>query len=554
MCGIYSKFISDSHDDFKTTYDSFEKLSHRGPDESIFKEVKHNNITAYLGFHRLSIMGIEDGMQPFHISNKHLLCNGEIYNYVDLIEKYELEMKTKSDCEVIIQLYLKIGIHKTISSLRGDFAFILYDPEINTVYFGRDPFGVRPLFIQHERNNSNLVSLTLASEAKGVINDSKPHENSCADSKSHLNFSKGEYSKGSRNLSAIKQVEPRKIFSVNLVSGILSETEYFSLSLENHNIDQETFKTLLIESVRKRLMSNREIGFLLSGGLDSSLILSIALSLELKELYPLKVFTVGFDSNAPDVLFAHRTVKFLQDKYGKNCIEHIVVIYDIQDGLREIPNVIRTIESYDTTTVRASTPMYLISKYISENTNVKVILSGEGSDEGNCLGYLYLLYAPNVDKAREESKRLLSDIHFFDGLRADRTISAFGLELRVPFLDSDYVSYCLSSEIPSRVALEEKTEKKYLRDAFVGYLPDEVLYRQKNAFSDAVSYDWKKEIKKYAEKIMTCNHPSLTSEELWYLSEYCRWYNPNLIPYMWLPKWVNVGTEPSATVLELFRK
>jgi asparagine synthase (glutamine-hydrolysing) len=542
MCGIYSKFMRselcqcsiqssfvqnkyNTCEECKNSLESFYKIKHRGPDDSKYIECRDMNIVSFLGFHRLSIVGLENGMQPFENNNNYLLCNGEIYNYKELIEKYDLfsSLKTKSDCEVILLLYSKIGILQTIKELRGDFAFILYDANNNLVHFGRDPFGVRPLFylFEHDRN-----ILTLASEAK------------CFPQKDNLS-----------------QVTPRICYTYNLQTTSLTETTYYNfqedVKLEKN---QNNFITLLENSVRKRLNAEREIGFLLSGGLDSSLILSISLKFLDSKYYPIKVFSIGFDDTSPDIIASKEVVNYLKKKYGDTCITHIILKPTIEEALLSLSKVIKTIESFDTTTIRASTPMYLLSKYISEYTNVKVVFSGEGSDENTFLGYLYLLYAPDISSARQESKRLLSDIHYFDGLRADRTTSNFGLELRVPFLDQDFISYCMNDDNLTRQTLESKVEKKYLRDCFKDYLPNQILYRQKNAFSDAVSYDWKKKIKEYTENKIKTKNKYMSSEELFYISEFSKHYNLNLIPYLWLPKWIDTGNEPSATVLSVFKQ
>jgi len=576
MCGIYSRFTAAEGE----TENPFEEpdisaIKDRGPDAtntlSFFIPEKY---AVFFGFHRLSIIGEHDGAQPF-VSNEryYLMCNGEIYNYKELIDEYKLKLRSRSDCEVILCLFqeLRCDIDATVKKLKGEFAFVLYDRQKHTVYFGRDPFGVRPLFMHQtkrkewEDERSELQKEPRKGRNKKVESDDDKSVEEDDDNELIL---ASEAKVFDRHVD-IKQVPPRCIWKYNILKGELSMvSQYYTLPKvvqeKQDPINVDTFKELFIQSVKRRLMVDdgstpaSKIGFFLSGGLDSSLVLSVAMRVLSQSgdisRSKIKVFTFGFEKNAPDILAAKEVVKYLKKKYGEKSLDHHVIVRDIFEGIAAIPEVVKTIESFDTTTVRASTPMYMMSSYVREETDLKIILSGEGSDELNCLGYLYLLYAPSVDDARAESVRLLENIHFFDGLRADRSVSAFGLELRVPFLDGDFVSYTMAYNDPIKQALESKTEKKFLRDAFTDYLPDAILYRQKNAFSDAVSYDWKTKIKEHADTIIKTKHQKLTSEEMWYLTLFCRDYEVGLIPYLWLPKWVDTGSEPSATVLNVFKK
>ena len=490
---------------------NFDKIKHRGPDSTSIKVVSD----IQMGFHRLSITGIDNGEQPFQQSNVYVMCNGEIYNHLSLISKYSLEMKTNSDCEVILQLYLLGGI-ELLNLLRGEFAFVIADLNTNKVFFCRDFFGVRPLFFCE-----NEKYLTLSSELKGLPE-------------------RGE------------QVQPGFIFEYDLIS---KSTQIHKMNILNGR----TIKYRLEEAVQIRIPEEVKYGFLLSGGLDSSLVLSIA-SKYIPEDKKIEVFTIGFTEDAPDVINAKKVIEYLSQIYG-NRYNHHIYIPTIEEGLKSIPEVIKSIETYDTTTVRASTPMWLIARYIRQNTDIKVILTGEGSDE-LCGGYLYFHYAPDKTSFDNERISLLCDINHFDGLRADRTLSAFGLECRVPFLDNTVASAILSCDDFYSTMKETKIEKYKLRKLFEGYLPEDLLWRTKAAFSDAVSTQWKDSLKSYAEMYVE-NLPILrkkykylepkTPEEIMYRTIFETYY-PNqgyILPYLWLPKWVETNREPSATVLQI---
>jgi asparagine synthase (glutamine-hydrolysing) len=310
-------------------------------------------------------------------------------------------------------------------------------------------------------------------------------------------------------------------------------------------------KRAITEAVRTRVSStDRELGFLLSGGLDSSLVVALANKTMKTRL---NTFSIGIE-DSPDVLAARVVAKHFDTN-------HREFLFDVQEGLDNLENVIWSLESYDTTTVRASVPMWLLSKFISDETACKVILSGEGSDElfG---GYLYFHYAPDVDAFSEENARRLRLIHQFDGLRADRCMSAHGLELRVPFLDVNVVDAGMNMDQSLKLP-RDGVEKWYLRNLFEGYLPPEILWRQKNGMSDAVGYAWVKAVKEHAEKTIsdeefvairvkagTHNVP-LTKEEALYRKTFWKLFGNNqdhLISEIWRPKWTNV-TDPSATQL-----
>jgi asparagine synthase (glutamine-hydrolysing) len=471
-------------------------LSHRGPDDA--KAEKLGN--CFMEFSRLAINDTSSaGMQPFKKNGKMLVCNGEIYNHAQFSH-------SANDCECLIPLIEKFGVLETSKMLVGEFALCYTDG--NSVQVSRDPFGVRPLFYTKFGN-----TLACSSEAKALVQF------------------------GLR----IEIFPPGHVYD--------SATETFTQYYSHSNAIQRIFT----EAVRTRVENtDRELGFLLSGGLDSSLVVSIAARcLKTK----LKTFSVGIE-DSPDVLAARVVAKYLDT-------DHTEFRFDVQEGLDNLENVIWNLESYDTTTVRASVPMWLLARYISQNTECKTILSGEGSDElfG---GYLYFHYAPDVETFTAENARRLRLIHQFDGLRADRCIAAHGLELRVPFLDVNVVDHGMTMEQSLKLP-KDGVEKWYLRNAFEGYLPHEILWRQKNGMSDAVGYAWVKAVKEFAEKTISdeefanvqasaaLHNKPLTKEEALYRKIFWKLFGhecDHLISEIWRPKWTNV-TDPSATCLKI---
>lgn len=527
MCGIFAFFYSRSQN-FKSfsaeCIKSLQSIKHRGPDNTSVNNDQENFF--FTGFQRLSINDIsENGNQPMfsdhHEKDIFVMCNGEIYNYIDLAKKYNVTLKTKSDCEIILRLY---EINQLFpEELNGDFAFVLYDKKKSIVMLCRDRMGVRPLFYGFAEDNSFVVG----SELKAM--------SLCATNR-------------------IYHVPPGTIITYNTILENVEQYTYYDV--KNYSIFStssttppafflETLRNLLIESTRKRLLSDRPIGCLLSGGLDSSIICAILCKL----LGPknVRTYSIGMEGSL-DLFYAKKVATFLGT-------EHHEVLFTPEEGLEAIPNVIYHLESYDTTTVRASVGMYLLAKYISKHTQDKVIFSGEGSDELFC-GYLYFHYAPSPKEAHAESIRLLSEMYKYDVLRADRCISAHGLELRVPFLDPDVIDFAVSSLLPElKTPGKGELEKKILRDAFVGFLPEEVLYRRKDGFSDGVSSKqkpWYQYIQEHVDDMIDCT----INERKWYKKVYLEHfpYYPNPISYFWMPKWVNCSSNPSGRVLQIFNE
>ncbi len=524
MCGIFA-YLNYTVD-YDLVRNGFDKIQKRGPDASYL--LRFNNI--YLGFHRLKINDMSvDANQPFSHQNIHLICNGEIYNFKKLKTMYDIKTKSESDCEVILYLYNKFGIERTCQLLDGVFAFVIYDANINKVFLGRDPYGVRPMFIGYDTNEDLFVS----SEIKAI-------QDLCI---------------------YIKQFKPGYFMEFNLDNKSFKLNPFYDFNYKYDLIESEVtslhlIKELLIQAVRKRLMSDRPIGCLLSGGLDSSLIASIVNYFFKQANHgQLNTFAIGLDG-ATDLKYAQKVAEHLHTN-------HINVILQEKDFLDAIPEVIYAIESYDTTTVRASVGNYLISKYIKENTDITVVYNGDGSDELG--GYIYLKNAPNEMEFQNEVNKLIRNIHYFDVLRSDRSISSqWGLEARTPFLDKEFVSMYMS--IQNRLKLHNRMEKHLLRQAFdnTDLLPKDVLWRKKEAFSDGCSSNersWHKIIQEHVDKEITDeefelekvkykHNPPQLKESLYYRRIFNKYYpnRDNVIPYYWLPNWTT-EKDPSAREL-----
>ena len=517
MCGIYWLHYTKSYKpDVKLINTNFNKGSGRGPDNSKFDEL-NNNI---MGFHRLSINDLSsNGDQPFIIDSYALVCNGEIYNHKELIEQHNITMKSSSDCEVIIHLFKMYGISKTLNLLDGVFAFVLFDLKNDQLFVARDPFGVRPLFISQTDNY-----IEVSSEIKMTSTD----PSKC------VQFCPGKCAIFSK-------------FENNIVR--TSFYYYFNLDLKTtitKNINDKIYNSLE-QAVKKRVENTEKpIGCLLSGGLDSSIIASLVQKYSDKKL---RTFSIGLEGSV-DIKYSRIMANYLDS-------EHHEFIVSEEEMLSSIPAVIRTIESYDTTTVRASVGNWLIGKKIKEVCDSIVIFNGDGSDEVTG-GYLYFRAAPSEDEFDLECKRLLSHIHYFDVLRSDRTISFHGLEARTPFLDKTFVETYLKIDKTSRVS-QGKRDKFLLRESFKHILPEEIYKRNKEAFSDGVSskkHSWYEIIQTHLEskqvKYYRHNTPK-TPEQSYYRETFNLFYKnyDHVIPYFWMPKFIN-AQDSSARTLKIY--
>ena len=538
MCGIWFCL-----GDFCTgNYQSYiKKVKARGPEDSSTLTLPY---IGTLGFNRLAINGLSsDGMQPFSNDQVSWMCNGEIYNWKALAEEHKIDIRSSSDCEVLGELYLRYrdDLSTFFKLLDGVFALVICDKERNKVIIGRDPYGVRPLYMGYDYSDvvsrSHLSKKYFASEIKGLVPLCKNIET----------FIPGTY----------------RIY--NPMTNLLEKEErYHEVPfLKNPQYNEwfdavNALRIALETAVKKRLLTERPVACLLSGGLDSSLIASLVQK-NLKALGKpsLKTFSIGMPGST-DIKYARIVADFIKS-------DHTEVILTENDFLNAIPQVIHNIESYDTTTVRASVGNWLVSKYIKEHTDCKVVFNGDGSDEvfGS---YMYFYNAPNNYAFEAECQRLLKDIHYFDVLRSDRSISSHGLEPRTPFLDRQFVQVAMS--LPTEFRRPVKNilpEKNILREAFSDglTLPSEVLWRKKEAFSDGVSslekswYEiiqdslnlpqyWREEVFEYL--------PPRTPEMYYYRTEFEKHYKnqERVVSYFWMPKWCPGATDPSARTLNVY--
>ncbi len=523
MCGFF--VCTDKKITKKEFEKGLEKIKHRGPDMT--NTIESEN--AYIGFNRLSIMDLDKtGMQPF-VSDEYIsVCNGEIYGFRKIKEsliKEGTKFISGSDCEILIPL-LKKEKENIFNKLDSEFSCVIYNKKTDEILAGRDPIGIRPMFYGYTKNNK----ICFASEAKALIDI-------CENIKP---FSIGTYYKNG------------KFYTYN---DITKREKYKTDSLE---VITKNIRKLLINAVEKRLDSDAEVGFLLSGGLDSSLVCSIASKILKKKI---KTFSIGMDKDAIDLKYA----KEVSDFIGSNHTEVIMTKKEVLENLKE---VIRVLETYDITTIRASMGMYLLCKYIHENTDIKVLLTGEVSDE--LFGYKYTDFAPNSEEFQKESEKRVRELYMYDVLRADRCLAACSLEARVPFADIEFVKYVLS--IDPELKMNKYNMGKYLlRKAFKkDFLPENILYREKAAFSDAVGHSMVDDLKEYArkfytdkeynEKIKLYKNPSpFTKESLLYREIFESFYKnmSNLIVDYWMPNknWENCDvSDPSARVLKNYGK
>ena len=463
-------------------------------------------------------------MQPFSYDDKVLVCNGEIYGFRDIkieLLKKGYSFKSDSDCEILLPLFKEFGF-EMFSKLDAEFALIIYDKKEDKIIAARDPLGIRPLYYGKSKSNDTYI---FASEPKilvDLVEDIFP-------------FPPGYYFDG------------EKFIQYSFITDV--ESKHTRMRDVEKNIH-----SLLVEGVRKRLDSDAPIGFLLSGGLDSSLVCSIATKILKK---PIETFAIGMEKDAIDLKYAKEVADYLKTN-------HHEVIITRDDVISSLEEVIYNLATYDITTIRASVGMYLLCKYIHENTDIKVLLTGEISDE--LFGYKYTDYAPNPEEFQKESKKRIDEIHMYDVLRADRCISSNSLEARVPFGDLAFVKYVM--EIDPKIKMNRYNKGKYLlRKAFEGdYLPKDILYREKAAFSDAVGHSLVEDIKEFAEDYYTDEEFEInrkkytfaqpfTKESLMYREIFEKYYpgQAHMIKDFWMPNksWKGCDVDdPSARFLK----
>lgn len=558
MCGIYflQEFVSTKASYKKQLLEkiseqqtNFSKTAHRGPDNSIFIPDTQPHYQCFWGFHRLAINGVNpESNQPFYMKGCRLICNGEIYNFRELIEEFRLEAeyKSQSDCEIIIHLYKIIGITETLKRLDGVFALVLHDYETATTYVARDPMGVRSLFI-----SANKRHVVVSSEMKSIC-VSKKNSNV-------MQFQPG-------CCAVFNEFTPIRYFSFyeNMVirsssEGIECEYKYDTIEDSEENICRNIAR-LFEEAVVKRLMSDRKVGALLSGGLDSSSVVAIMCRHVNPKL--LNTYSIGLKGST-DLIWARKVADYLGTNHHEICLTE-------SDFLGAIGETIRQIESYDTTSVRASIPNYLVSKYIYENTDDCVIYCGDMSDEifGSYRGFMK---APSEDEFKRENERMIRDVCYFDLLRSDKSISGAGLEARVPFADKRFVQYVMS--LPPRYKMfdDVRIEKYIFRKAFSKpfvseeILPDDILWRRKEAFSDGVSgheRSWFQVIKEFMDVIVSDAEfaervwKDTYDKESYYYRKVFEMYYPGCsrtIPYYWRHPFCE-EKDPSARLLECYKE
>lgn len=571
MCGIFALLNSNANSQINMDMvtEVFNRGKNRGPESS--KLISYSNEDLILGFHRLAINGLnEEANQPLILNGIKLICNGEIYNYKNLYKSMNVNPDTDSDCEVIIHLYLKYGIEQTLVMLDGEFAFVLYDGIQNKLYAARDPYGVRPLY-KVENNDPLLTHVEgFASELKMLEPfynlDTK---NSCINQFQPGTYSMMTYDSDKHWVSCINN---QAYFIPTFPSTEIVNTVFITNKKEYDDILYFKITSALFGAVLNRCeTTERPVACLLSGGLDSSLIAALVseyfrtfkTTTEIVETY-----SIGLE-NSEDIKYA----RIVADYIGSKHTEIIVTEKQMFDA---IPEVIKAIESYDTTTVRASIGNYLVGKYIAANSQAKVIFNGDGSDElfG---GYLYMNKCPDDIEFDRETRRLLKDIHMFDVLRCDKSISSNGLEPRTSFLDRNFVNTILSIHPYFRnhkncfrqvekYLLRNSFKKEIYTDAFGRQiLPDEILWRRKEAFSDGVSSHGRslftilqEFIANYYDETQPIPNepykPCIDLEKKYYKEIFDKEF-PNcghILPYFWMPKYTN-ASDPSARTLDVYK-
>ena len=552
MCGIFALFNNDVFTKAEILL-HFQKGKARGPEAT---NVLHFDVEKlFLGFHRLAINGLDEiSNQPICINNTYLICNGEIYNHTQLCRDLKIDSQTCSDCEVILHLYFRYGIAHTLTLLDGVFAFVLLDMNISKAFVARDPMGVRPLYQCVGPGNISLF----ASEMKSIhglfsilqqVRDGSSDgfiDGHTDDSAYRIEpFLPGSYS--------VLDTQTHRLITRNQAYFLLPPP--LNMAFYGHISVFQTLRYLFISAVQKRIDSTeRPIAALLSGGLDSSLVAALASrSMLHKHNTRLETYSIGL-ADSEDVRNARIVARFLDTKHHE-----IIVTED--DFFAAIPDVIYHIESYDTTTVRASIGNYLVAKYIAEHSEAKVILNGDGSDElfG---GYLYMQMCPDSYEFERETRRLLQDIHLFDVLRSDKCISSNGLEPRTPFLDKSLVQFYMSLPRETKYAIHRKGGKYSIRQAFADMsppvLPEEILWRRKEAFSDGVSSLKKSLFTILQEKIEASGVvpgavglSGVELEKAYYKQIFDGYYKGagNVVPYFWMPKYSKTN-DPSARTIE----
>ena len=498
----------------------FDRTVSRGPDDTRYVDTGRG----LLGFHRLAIMGLHpEGMQPFELHGSYAVCNGEIYGFEKLREELiakGYKFKSESDCEILLPLYEQYGTDM-FKMLDAEFALIIYDAKTRGFIAARDPIGIRPLYYGY----TDSGEIVFASEPKnlvGLVGKIMP-------------FPPGHY-----------YIDGKFICYADM-----SKVE--SVCHDDLETACKKIHEKLVAGIEKRLVADAKVGFLLSGGLDSSLVCAVAAR---KSDKPIRTFAIGMATDAIDLKYA----KEVADYIGS---EHTEVIITRDDVIASLDKLIYILGTYDITTIRASMGMYLLCKAIHEQADIRVLLTGEISDE--LFGYKYTDFAPSPEEFQKEAEKRIRELHMYDVLRADRCISVNSLEARVPFGDLDFVKYVMSLDPAMKMNTYGKG-KYLLRHAFEGdWLPHDILYREKAAFSDAVGHSLVDDLKEYAasyytdeeyeEKRMKDDHARpFTKEALLYREIFEKYYpgQSDMVVDFWMPNksWKGCDVDdPSARVL-----
>lgn len=519
MCSVFG-YCGEVTD--KAAFDTaFERTKSRGPDDSRVTDTGKG----LLGFHRLSIMGLtHTGMQPFVLNGCYAVCNGELYGFEAEREKLKSKgytFNSDSDCEILLPMYFEYGT-EMFSKLDAEFACVIYDGRKGEYIAARDPIGIRPLYYGYDKNGV----IMFASEPKNLVGLTDKI----------MPFPPGHYYKNGKFISYCDIAKVKNVCCTDIEDAC------------------KNIREKLIAGVEKRLVADAKVGFLLSGGLDSSLVCAIAAK---KSEHPIKTFAIGMTADAIDLKYAKQVADFIG-------ADHTEVYMTPEDVISNLENVIHLLGTYDITTIRASMGMYLVCKAIHEQTDIRVLLTGEISDE--LFGYKYTDFAPSAAEFQAEAEKRVRELHMYDVLRADRCISVNSLEARVPFGDLDFVKYVMS--LDPEMKLNKYNKGKYLlRHAFegLGYLPDSILWREKAAFSDAVGHSMVDYLKEYAETQYTNEEfeekrkkyghaQPFTKESLLYREIFEKYYpgQSDMVIDFWMPnkKWEGCNVnDPSARVL-----
>lgn len=569
MCGIYVNISIKKPIYLSHWINDFQQLKHRGPDYSSFQVYNNNTI---IGFHRLSIVNDRfSSNQPFLFENKQesiiFVCNGEIYNYKHICEKYNISVQ--NDCAIIPELYIHFkNNHKSCSNcaadsvdkefvsfikreVKGEFAFVLLEFDnfnnLQKIVTGRDEIGVRPLYY-----SASKESLLFTSEMKGAESYKEPLSEFPPGNVFFFQMNELNYHITSYHFSSVYDTHYQS-----------DESMIFPMiEMKSEEELLEDVRNAVIQSVKRRLDTDKPIAFLLSGGVDSSLVAALSSKILNR---PIRTFCCGM-AEGTDLEFARKVSQYIDS-------EHTEIIFTPEEGIDAIYDVIRTVESWDTTTIRASVGQYIVSKVIGCSTNTKIVMVGEGPDEV-CSSYLYNWYAPNAAELDSASKESVKNIHYYDVKRADRCISRWGMESRVPLLDPEFIKAYWTIPAEWRMPTYKNVEKWWLRKAFDKFqlLPNEVLWRKKEAFSDGVSGEtsWFSIIQNWVnDKVTTEELESasirfpyctpVTKEAYYYRTVFCDIFGDKerLIPGYWQPKWSSNGVckeyvDPSARTLNIY--